>query len=157
MSVIIDIDIPVQEFERRARLGDSQAREANRQTAEALGKRALALFRSSVSTWRNKPEFTVETEASGDTITVLAGTDDPVYGYLDRGTSVRYAVMSADWRSKTRPGSLQSVMGRGRVVVISKRIPRPGIQARHFSEQIRATLDREAEPTYNRISKQVIR
>lgn len=154
MSVIVEVDIPVAEFERVAKAESDRVRRANRATAEDLGKQALRLFRGTTRTWREQPEFTVETEASGDEITVLAGTDNPIYGYLDRGTSVRYALMSPDWRSKTTPGSLQAGSGAGRVIVINRNRPRPGIKARRFSDKIRETLDREAEPTFNRNYKQ---
>lgn len=62
-----------------------------------------------------------------------------VYFYLARGTRIRWAVMSRDWRSKTKPGRIPSGPGRGHFVIVGKLKmqrrgirPRPGIKARNF-------------------------
>jgi hypothetical protein len=66
-------------------------------------------------------------------------TDNEIYYYLSLGTSKRWAIMSRNWRSKTRPNSLKISAGRGRVVIAGKRAmlkrrlkARKGIQARNF-------------------------
>jgi hypothetical protein len=136
---------------------NTELQKAAQAGATQLGKEAAKLYASTVRNWENQPEFTVEVNASASRIEVLAGTDDKIYGYVDEGTRVRRAVMSPDWVSKTQPGSLKSGRGRGRVVFISKKISRPGIQARNFSKGIKETLDKKAEQVFNREIKKAIR
>lgn len=105
-------------------------------------------YRQTVSTWSDPPSFDSAISLSGGDASVLVGptgTDRQVkkFLYLDEGTSIRWAVMSRDWRSKTRPGSLNSGPGAGHVVIAGRRAmqsrniqPRPGIQARNFSGTI---------------------
>lgn len=155
MSVTVTVEIDPDEFAKAADRLQVDIEAANGRAAAALGRRAIRLFRSTVRTWRNKPQFDLETNASANAIEVLVGTDDKIYGYIDRGTSVRYAIMSRDFAAKTTPGSLQSRPGRGGAVFISRQHPRPGIKARDFSGNIAKTLDREAEAIFNQEIKKV--
>lgn len=82
--------------------------------------------------------------------------DDRVYSFINYGTSIRWAVMSSDWRSKTRPGSIRPRSGRGKPVVIGRRAmtrrgisPKPGIRARRFDKAI---VERDA-PKVHRVIK----
>ena len=62
--------------------------------------------------------------------------------WLDDGTSLRWAIMSRDWQSKTKPGQIRSGRGRGRVVARGKKATRrarrgkPGIKPGNFSDAI---------------------
>jgi hypothetical protein len=56
--------------------------------------------------------------------------------WLDEGTSVRYATMSPDWQSKTRLKWFGSRAGRGRRLYVRRDRPRPGIEARGWSEAL---------------------
>jgi hypothetical protein len=65
------------------------------------------------------------------------------WGWLNDGTPIRWAVMSNDWKSKTKPGNLGSGGGSGRVVIAGRRAmtqrniqPRPGIKARGWTKTI---------------------
>lgn len=90
-------------------------------------------FDTTVMTWRRQPDFRIQ-KPSEDTR--IIGTEDQIYQYIDFGTRVRYATMSRDFRPKTVPNMIGSQQGRGRVLYISRRRPRPGIQARNFSRVI---------------------
>lgn len=101
-----------------------------------------------VQTWDDAPSFETLISLSGGDAAALTGpvgTDAQVnkFVWLDKGTRIRWAVMSKDWRSKTRPGRLNSGPGSGRVVIAGRRAmqarniaPRPGIQARNWTELV---------------------
>ncbi len=80
---------------------------------------------------------------NADSFTLVVYTDDKIYAYVDGGTEKRYALMSFDWESKTKPGVLQPGYGEGVVELWGKGYkkvfgdnPRPGIVARNFSAEI---------------------
>jgi DNA-binding transcriptional ArsR family regulator len=100
-------------------------------------------YEKCTSTWTHKPKFVVEQHLRTDYAAGLVTTDDEVFWYVDKGTEIRWALMSSDWKSKTRRGYIGSSGGSGRVVVAGKRYmirhhidPRPGIKARDFSGMI---------------------
>lgn len=93
-------------------------------------------FYLTTETWKNRPKFEKEIVVTGDGVTGKVWTNNKIYGYINYGTKVRRAVMSRDWKSKTRKGFIGSGQGKGRVVAISKRITRPGIKAREFDKTI---------------------
>lgn len=94
--------------------------------------------------WETDVQF-----AGGDA-RVYATTDNEIYGYLNDGTSVRWAVMNDPFGPKTSPGRLRSIPGvrtyndagyytaiRGKTAMLRKGIPsQPGIVARAFDVQI---------------------
>jgi hypothetical protein len=95
----------------------------------------IKMFEMTVRTWVDSPIF--NSDIQGDEPMILqVGTSDKVYYFLNYGTRVRRALMSDDFVPKTSPGSLKSRAGRGHRVKISKNISRPGIEARHFAENI---------------------
>jgi hypothetical protein len=151
------VDSETNALQKALKATEAQIAAANELTAKDLERRALQLFKGTVKNWKHDVEFVSDIDFGPDGVTIIAGTDDQVYFYLDRGTQVRRAVMSLDWQSKTRPGSLQSGPGRGRVVFISKKISLPGIKARNFSGNITATIERELEPTFNKNIKKTVR
>ncbi len=111
----------------------------------AEGKETQKLYEQTVETWKgDKPIFESLISLMHDDATVLTGPNGSEmalkkFKFLDEGTSKRWALMSSDWQSKTRPGVLKSGRGRGRVIVVGKRRmrrPRPGIQARGWTEKI---------------------
>lgn len=118
------------------------------QTARTLKKDE----ESTVRTFKSKPKVNVAqsrgsigrflSSKSGDLFRAVY-VDNEIYFYLSRGTKVRWALMSSDWRSKTRPRRIPAGRGRGRAVVMGRRAmmargigPRPGIKARKFDKMI---------------------
>lgn len=114
---------------------------AQQKGGKQIGREALRRWRRVTANWHHQPEFEVEVNVSPDGVEVLSGSDDQILGFVSGGTSVRRAVMSADWQSKTRPGSMTSGPGSGRVVFIGSNIVRPGIEPRRFDEQIAKEMD----------------
>lgn len=93
------------------------------------------------ATWTHKALF--EKVITNTAIEVIGRytTEEKIVKFLDEGTSVRYAVLSPDWRSKTTPRFIGSGAGSGRVMFVSKKRPQPGIKARHWTDEIKkATL-----------------
>ena len=72
--------------------------------------------------------------------------------WLDQGTKVRYATMTPKFVPKTRGGQLNSWKGRGGMLFVNKKRPRPGIKARHFIE---ALAKKWKQPFADHIAKAV--
>lgn len=113
--------------------------------AKQTQKDMLDDFQRTTATWKNKPKFETKIEigagAGGVRITVT--TDSDIYKFVDKGTRVRYATMSKDWKSKTTPNEIMSEPGRGRKLFVNKKIKRPGIKARNFTKIIARTYRKE--------------
>ena len=113
------------------------------------GSEMKVLMQKTTETWKHKPTFSKDVLYTQDQIGVNVTPDlttlkGRVWMYLDGGTKIRWAVMSPDWKSKTRTGWLGSRKGRGRVLFAGRRYmqkhnvrPRPGIKARKWSEEVR--------------------
>lgn len=119
----------------------------DRATHDLVQEEALPLFGKTVSTWRNQPRFMARKTARGYGVEI-----DPVFPFewVNRGTRIRYATMSKDWRSKTRPNVIGSYSGAGRLLFVSRKHPRPGIVARNFTDII---LKRVQSRAANRIRR----
>lgn len=122
----------------------------------AEGRDVVKELRKTTATWSGeKPDFEAIIGLSGEDASVFAGPTGSEMGakkwrWLDAGTRIRWALMSRDWRSKTRPGFVGSGPGAGRVLLAGRRAmtrrniaPRPGIQARGWSELIQKRRKRK--------------
>lgn len=107
-------------------------------------KRIQSDFEATSDSWQDhNPVFSIKTRFAGGNIRILITTGDEVWGYLNRGTNIRWAVMSPDFLPKTRKHSLQSFPGRGGAVLRGQRAmtaagvpPRPGIEAREWNKVV---------------------
>ena len=115
-------------------------------TLDGVAKNIKIDFDVTTQTWRDRPEFTID-KSEGRR---MVSTDNDIYRYLDRGTSVRYATMSDNFSPKTRSGFIGSNAGRGGMVRVSRLHPRPGIQARKFSESIQKKWDAQMATIFQR-------
>lgn len=108
-----------------------------------------AMLKVTTDTWLGpKPRFASEVTASRKALKVRTGPTGYGLGakkwmWLERGTSVRWALMSRNWQSKTMPGYLGSGGNPGRVVIVGKRAmmkrriaPRPGIKPRNWIAEV---------------------
>ena len=95
-------------------------------------------YKDTVKTWTTKPTFGYLISTAQGDLMVVSGPKDKgeIWGYLDKGTKVRHAVMSKDWKSKTSPGRWRSGRGAGRMVFVSRKIRLPGIKARGWTEDL---------------------
>lgn len=96
-------------------------------------------------TWRGAPSFPVQNVSEGDDLTLNVAPDGEerivkIFHYVDAGTRVRYARMSNPFLPKSAPGQLRSGPGQGGFEELDF-IPRPGIEARKFGEQIVKQLE----------------
>ncbi len=113
-------------------------------------RHAIELLNQTITTFTNPPAMVGDISYKGGDVAMIAGpsgNDEAVKNWhrLDKGTSVRYAVMSRDWQSKTARGRLQSGRGAGRVVARGRRAvpnPMPGIQARGWTPMINKMMKR---------------
>lgn len=106
------------------------------------GREMAKDFQQTTSTWNGaKPDFKPNISLAGGDASVIVeptGSKKGInkWNWLDQGTRVRRALMSPNWKSKTKPGRLRSGGGAGHVVFISKKLRRPGIKARGWSKTI---------------------
>lgn len=119
---------------------------------KTIEKAALDDFKRTTATWKHKPKFTATLKKEQDRITLTVGTDDLQYKFVDGGTRVRYAVMSKDFKAKTQPDVILSTPGKGKVLFVSKKHPRPGIKARHFTKWIMKSIT----PEFKRVVKNAL-
>lgn len=89
-------------------------------------------FKKTVSTWNDKPTFKTYKLKEARVVSSL----NKIYFFVSEGTRIRYATMTPNFQAKTAPGRLQSGAGRGGVLYINKKRPRPGIKGRKFAEQL---------------------
>jgi hypothetical protein len=125
-----------------------QVRKELVKAAEKQAKITENKYKETVASWKGaKPKFQSIIEVESD-ITVLTGpvgSTEAVekFVFLDEGTKIRWAVMSKNWKSKTKPRQLKSGGGRGKVVIAGRRAmrkrnikPRRGIEARKWTETL---------------------
>ncbi len=96
-------------------------------------------FDRTTATWNaaEKPTWDKSTtQSSSQTVTEVT-TKSHIYRFVNNGTSVRYATMTPDFKPKTVPGIIDSGRGSGGLKYVSKKVPRPGIVARHFDIEIK--------------------
>jgi hypothetical protein len=123
-------------------------------------RQVIADYKKTTATWKgDRPAFqsAISLKQPGPTLVVDAsgGNEKGVkkWNWLDKGTRVRYATMSADWQSKTTPRFIGSGAGRGRMLFVSKKHPRPGIKAREWTEEITKVFT----PKFKRRMEQAMR
>ena len=108
-------------------------------------------FEKTTATWSKKPRFEVQISLVGGP-TVLVGTDDEIYGYVDRGTepheiwagfytgksNKKTLAFASSSTPKTKPGVIRSFPGsRGKIDVFVPYVAKhPGTKARGFSKEI---------------------
>lgn len=126
---------------------------AIRNAHETAGRAGEIMVERTTATWDTAPRVKAETKGrGGDYVTILKLTPEGealIWHWLNEGTDVRYALMSPDFVAKTVPGRLDSGSGAGGVLMIDMRHPRPGIEARNWTDEIAKvmgeTLVRETE------------
>ncbi len=117
-------------------------------------------FKKTIETWQgDKPKFdsAISLKQPGPTLIVDAsgGPEKGVkkWNWLNKGTPVRRALMSKDWKSKTRPGLIGSGAGRGRMLFVSRKLKRPGIKARGWT----AALEKKWAPKFRKRMEEAMR
>lgn len=117
-----------------------------RQVADTAEREMLRRYRRTTDSWEHKPAFETVKEVTPTSIAVMVGTDDRVYGFVDKGTRphdiepkgpgypLRFQV---GYSAKTLPGFLGSRKG-GKFGPERRamKVHHPGTEARGFSEMI---------------------
>jgi len=107
-------------------------------------------FHKTTATWNHQPAFEKKVDmANAMDLRGSVMTTDKIYTYITRGTRIRYATMTPGFVAKTSPGHIGSGPGRGGVLFISRKHPRPGIKARNFD----IVIARRAHTRLNRSMK----
>ena len=127
---------------------------ALRVALEEEGQQHKKMLRLTTRRWTGtKPQFASTTVVSPTKLfveTAPRGAYPPSgrsgaakWWYLEEGTEIRWALMSSDWRSKTRRAQLRSYGGGGRVLIAGRKAmtkrnirPRPGIEARNWRAEV---------------------
>jgi hypothetical protein len=107
-------------------------------TMRAAAKDIRADYEKTTATWDHKPHFSTEIRFSGANPRLTVGTNNEIYGDIDEGTTIRYDVMTHDplFQPKTKVRFIGSVEGEGGFAYTDMENPRPGIDARMFSDTI---------------------
>ncbi len=107
------------------------------------GQIAKREFEKVVSTWSPRATFRVDWHERPNQAIVQVITNDKRFLWLDKGTRIRWAVMSRDFSPKTTYRTIGARSGGGRVVIRGRQAmqqrnikPRRGIKAREFSKEI---------------------
>lgn len=114
-----------------------------------IGRRMKVDYEKTVATWKVRPRFEMLTQRTSSIASVLVGTDNRIYAYVNNGTSIRYATMSKDWDSKSRVHVIGSFPGSGRREFVSKFHPQRGIAAREWSLVIEKKYERDFRDAMN--------
>lgn len=122
-----------------------------RLTALALfntGQRMRILYKLTVSTWTKKPKFTIEVKQTKQFFAVTTGTDNEIYGFVDKGTKPHFIrpkpsnksrrlFFRKGFQPKTTPGIIASGSGGSfGNIVTAKEVKHPGTKARKFTPTI---------------------
>jgi len=128
-------------------------------------------FQRTTQTWEGeKPTFDSAIGISKEGPLLVVGPSGSTLGalkwmWLDQGTRIRYATMSRDWKSKTKPGRIGANKGQGRKLYVNRQQPRSGIEARNwigilskkwetkFSEEMQKALNKAAADSGHGIKK----
>jgi hypothetical protein len=103
-------------------------------------------FKATVKTWKHKPKFETAVSLAGNGPSVLVGTDDEIYRYVDEGTKPHIIKpkratalrFQGGYQAKTSPGVIGSGAGgaSGGIFFSRRGVRHPGTKARKFSEAI---------------------
>jgi hypothetical protein len=131
-------------------------------------KRVKQEYESTTRTWKHKPDF--EITGSETTASLDVGTDDKIYGYVDKGTKPHiikpkrpgYPLRfnATGFKAKTVPNRLNPRAGRPAQppTVAAMAVKHPGNEARNFSKIIQEhSLKRFAKNFQKRINTELNR
>jgi hypothetical protein len=119
-------------------------------------------FEKTVRTWRRKPKFEVLLSQARGRLSVLIGTNDEVYAYVDRGTRphlifprrAKALRFRGVYTAKTVPGVIDSREGGASGdEVFAAGVAHPGTAPRRFEE----TIARKWRTLYKRRMEQIMR
>jgi hypothetical protein len=119
-----------------------------RKELKKLVKPAQQDFKSFVGTWDHKPKILRTVEGKRYRYVAFTGVysrwskgkkakPEDIFMFLARGTRVRYATMSSDFKAKTKKRVIRSGPGAGKKLFVNPMNPQPGIEAREIEDTVR--------------------
>lgn len=127
---------------RPMRLGNLKRSILDAPLRKYAGLAAQQMERTAVNFRVVAPRFVAQTDVDDNGVFV-GPADTPsgmIWFYLDRGTLVRYAVMTPDYQPGTSPGSFATSVAQGQTAFVDTSRPLPGIEPRRWSEMIANNL-----------------
>lgn len=125
---------------------------------QAIAEEVLQLADETTATF-NEVRVTWEDEVryAGGDASVLVTTDNEIFGYLNDGTGVRWAIMNDPYSPKTAPGTWAAGEGqrtynrqgyytaiRGKRAMLQRGIgPQPGIAGRNWTKQLKDMMEKD--------------
>lgn len=114
-----------------------------------LSRASTKLMEATTLTFRRvDPDFLIEeANREGDLVYSTGPADNRdgrIWMFLDKGTDVRFAIVSFDFIPKTAPDRLVPGPGAGRIIGFSQE-PLPGIEARNFTLLIATLIQKDME------------
>lgn len=109
--------------------------------AEKCANDMLLDFELTTATWDHQVKFEKEVQVGPKSIEILVGTDDEIYGYVDKGTrphdiyprNARVLAFPSGYAAKTRPGVPSSNSGGpSGSTVFAAFVHHPGTEPRNF-------------------------
>lgn len=97
-------------------------------------REVLRIMYLTVATWKHSVTFESYIAYRGGNLQLGVWTTDRPWNLLNRGTAIRYATMTPDFRAKSIPRVIGSLAGAGGKQYVNRRHPRPGIEARRWTE-----------------------
>jgi len=145
-----------QDFTRwQKRLGEAEKVFQKRmvKVGQDLGEFAVRQYEGVTRTWDHPVDFKWSVRMQGAIMTVDAGTDDPIFNMLDRGTRAHRITSTgpcplrfrSGFSPKSRPGSLAARRGRSfGPIVYAHSVQHPGTVARLWTEEVVKVVQPEA-------------
>jgi hypothetical protein len=128
-----------------ARFRSEVFRQEMEREARAVADAMLLDFLLTVSKWKRQPKFAKEVSVGPNSVDILVGTDDEIYGYVSRGTRphiirpVRAKALrfQAGYKAKTTPGLISSHSGGAfGEEMFRPEVRHPGTEPRNFEKAI---------------------
>jgi len=123
-------------------------------------------LQATTRTWKHKPGFTVSVISSGGEYSVVAGTDDKIYGFVDAGTKPhiikakrsKYLRFAGGYRAKTRVGIIGSQEGGPfGADTFRKSVHHPGFPGRKFiitiQKRRQKTIEQETSQAVAKVAR----
>lgn len=130
-------------------------------------KEITADFEKTTQTWDHKPKFESVISLTGPGPTVMVGTDDLVYKFVDEGTKAHeivpkrpggVLVFPGTFSAKTIPGVIGSRAGyKGGEIIKRPRVHHPGTEARRFTEVIKGKWEKRFKSDMEDVMREAAR